>query len=65
MFRSRNRSWLQSLLRSWFPARTAPVRRRRCPLWLEPLEDRLTPSSYTVTDASDTTGSASDRASVH
>jgi hypothetical protein len=54
--------WLRSLQRRWFPrrgSRAAPIRRgvRLC---LEVLEERLTPSTYTVTDASDTAGSASD-----
>jgi hypothetical protein len=55
-------SWLRQLQRRWFPRRAirrAAVR-RRVRLCLEPLEDRLTPSSYTVTDASDTAGSAND-----
>ena len=54
-------SWLRQLQRRWFPRRPirrAPVRRVR--LHLEPLEDRLTPSTYTVTDASDAAGSAND-----
>jgi large repetitive protein len=60
-------SWLRQLQRRWVGRRAirrAPVRRVR--LALEPLEDRLTPSNnlptitYTVTDASDNAGSASD-----
>src|SRR6516162_5680384 len=54
-------SWLRQLQRRWFPRRArrrVPVRRVR--LDLEVLEERLTPSSYTVTDASDTAGSATD-----
>src|SRR5215469_5860487 len=54
-------SWLRQLQRRWFPRRAmrrVPIRRVR--LGLEALEERLTPSNYTVTDASDTAGSASD-----
>src|SRR5262249_17379784 len=54
-------SWLRQLQRRWFPGRAmrrVPVRRVR--LGLEALEERLTPSTYTVSDASDTAGSASD-----
>src|SRR5215469_10874338 len=54
-------SWLRELQRRWFPDRAmrrVPIRRVR--LGLECLEERLTPSNYTVTDASDTAGSASD-----
>jgi hypothetical protein len=50
-------SWLRQLQRRWFPRRAmrrVPVRRVR--LGLEVLEERLTPSNYTVTDASDTAG---------
>lgn len=46
--------WLRQLQRRWFPRRAirrAPVRRVR--LGLEALEERLTPSTYGVTDASD------------
>ena len=58
--------WLRQLQSRWFPRRAirrAPVRRvRPC---LEVLEDRLTPSglptvTYTVTDASDNAGNATD-----
>ncbi|MGH7168841.1 MAG: hypothetical protein ACRELG_00995, partial [Gemmataceae bacterium] len=54
-------SWLRQLQRRWFGRRAirrVPVCRVR--LCLEALEDRLTPSTYTVTDAGDTAGSASD-----
>ncbi len=58
--------WLHQVRRRWFGHRPrnsgrkiAPIRRRAI-VCLEALEDRLTPSIYTVTDASDTAGSASD-----
>src|SRR5215469_6545105 len=54
-------SWLRQLQRRWFPHRAlrrVPIRRVR--LGLECLEERLTHSTYTVTDSSDTAGSASD-----
>src|SRR5215472_4360049 len=52
------RSWIRRLFdRKPHTIRNDRVRFRPR---LEALEDRLTPSSYTVTDASDTAGSAND-----
>ena len=59
--------WLHQLRSRWFGRRSRngarkrpPAIRRRVRLSLESLEERLTPSTYTVTDAGDTAGSATD-----
>src|SRR5712691_6239270 len=57
MSSTRRRGWLNALVRSWFPARRAPVRRRRSTrLQIEPLEDRLTPNAYLVNVSGDSSG---------
>src|SRR5579871_1670989 len=58
MSRSRKLWWLNALARSLFSARPARQRRRSVRLRLEPLEDRVTPTAYTVNIAGDTSGSA-------
>ncbi len=59
---SLKRFWLESLIRSWSSrSRTQTARPRRgAQLGIETLEERLTPSTYTVTDASDIAGSSTD-----
>src|SRR5579871_3718576 len=58
MSRSRKLWWLNALARSLFPAGPARQRRRSVRLRLETLEDRVTPTAYTVNIAGDTSGSA-------
>ena len=54
--------WLRQLQRRWSPRRVIrpATHRRRVRPCLEVLEERLTPSTYTVTDAKDTAGNAND-----
>jgi hypothetical protein len=58
MSRSRKLWWLNALARSLFPTGPARQRRRSVRLRLEPLEDRVTPTAYTVNIAGDTSGLA-------
>src|SRR5262249_18790390 len=54
MSRSRTPWWLKALTRTWFRAAPARQRRRSCRLYVEALEDRVTPSAYLVNVAGDT-----------
>jgi hypothetical protein len=49
--------WLKALTRTLFPAAPARQRRRSCRLYLEALEDRVTPNAYVVDIATDASGS--------
>jgi hypothetical protein len=57
MTRSRTAWWLKALTRRLFRPAAARQRRRSCRLYLEALEDRITPNAYVVNVATDTSGS--------
>ena len=63
MSRSRTAWWLKALTRSLFPAAPARQRRRSRRLYVEALEDRVTPNAYLVNVLGDTSGSAAGTAS--